>query len=154
MERKFEFVKRVEGIEGLKLPERATKFSAGYDFYNPERVEIEPYKIGDKPVLVKTGVKAYMGENEFLMIVNRSSNPKKKKLIIPNSVGIIDSDYVDNEDNEGEMGFLFYNLSNEVVVIEAGEKLGQGIFMEYKTVTNDKAEGERNGGFGSTDTKR
>lgn len=154
MERRFEFVKRVEGIEGLKLPERATKFSAGYDFYNPERVEIEPYKLGDNPVLVKTGVKAYMGENEFLMIVNRSSNPKKKKLVIPNSVGIIDADYVDNEDNEGEMGFLFYNLSNETVVIEAGEKLGQGIFTEYKTVTNDKAEGERNGGFGSTDTKR
>lgn len=154
MERRFEFVKRVEGIEGLKLPERATKFSAGYDFYNPERVEIKPYKLGDNPVLVKTGVKAYMGENEFLMIVNRSSNPKKKKLVIPNSIGIIDADYVDNEENEGEMGFLFYNLSNETVVIEAGEKLGQGIFTEYKTVTNDKAEGERNGGFGSTDTKR
>lgn len=91
MERKFEFVKRVEGKEGLKLPERATKNSAGYDFYNPERVEIEPYKLGDNPVLVKTGVKAYMGENEFLMLVNRSSNPKKKKLVIPNSVGIIDA---------------------------------------------------------------
>lgn len=153
MERKFEFVKRVERKEGLKLPERATKNSAGYDFYNPERVEIEPYKLGDNPVLVKTGIKAYMGDNEFLMLVNRSSNPKKKKLVIPNSVGIIDSDYVDNPDNEGEMGFLFYNLSNETVVLEAGDKLGQGIFMEYKTVVDDKAKGERSGGFGSTDTK-
>lgn len=153
VERKFEFVKRVEGKEGLKLPERATKNSAGYDFYNPERVEIEPYKLGDNPVLVKTGIKAYMGENEFLMLVNRSSNPKKKKLVIPNSVGIIDSDYVDNPDNEGEIGFLFYNLSNETVVLEAGDKLGQGIFMEYKTVVDDKAEGKRSGGFGSTDTK-
>lgn len=150
MERKFEFVKRVEGKEGLKLPERATKNSAGYDFYNPERVEIEPYKLGDNPVLVKTGIKAYMGENEFLMLVNRSSNPKKKKLVIPNSVGIIDSDYVDNPDNGGEIGFLFYNLSNETVVLEAGDKLGQGIFMEYKTVVDDKAEGERIGGWGST----
>ena len=153
MERKFEFVKRVEGKEGLKLPERATKNSAGYDFYNPVRVEIEPYKLGDNPVLVKTGVKAYMGDNEFLMLVNRSSNPKKKKLVIPNSVGIIDSDYVDNPDNEGEIGFLFYNLSNETVVLEAGDKIGQVIFMEYKTVVDDKAEGERSGGFGSTDTK-
>ena len=91
-----------------------------------------------------------MGDNEFLMLVNRSSNPKKKKLVIPNSVGIIDSDYVDNPDNEGEMGFLFYNLSNETVVLEAGDKLGQGIFMEYKTVVDDKAEGERIGGWGST----
>lgn len=86
-------------------------------------------------------------------LVNRSSNPKKKKLVIPNSVGIIDADYVDNPDNEGEMMFAFYNLSNETVVIEAGEKLGQGIFMQYNTVMNDNASGERIGGFGSTDTQ-
>ena len=148
--RKFEFVERVKGLEGCKLPERSTKNSAGYDFYNIERVEIPPYKLGDNPVLVKTGVKAYMGQNEFLMLVNRSSNPKKKKLVIPNSVAILDADYVDNEDNEGEMGFLFYNLSNETVVIEAGEKLGQGIFIGYNTVINDTATRERTGGFGST----
>lgn len=148
--RKFEFVKRVEDIKDKKIPERSTKKSAGYDFYNPARIEIPPYKLGDNPTLVPTGIKAYMKDNEFLMLVNRSSNPKKKKLVIPNSVGIIDADYVDNPDNEGEMMFAFYNLSNETVVIEAGEKIGQGIFMEYKTVYNDKAEGERTGGFGST----
>ena len=60
--------------------ENCNRFLSDYDFYNPERVEIEPYKLGDNPVLVKTGVKAYMGDNEFLMLVNRSSNPKKKKL--------------------------------------------------------------------------
>ena len=148
--RKFEFVKKVEEIENKKLPERSTKKSAGYDFYNLERVDIPPYKIGDNPVLIPTGIKAYMKDNEFLMLVNRSSNPKKKKLVIPNSIGIIDADYVDNPDNEGEIMFAFYNLSNETVVIEAGEKLGQGIFMEYKTVCNDNADGERTGGFGST----
>jgi len=148
--RKFEFVKKVEEIENKKLPERSTKKSAGYDFYNLERVDIPPYKIGDNPVLIPTGIKAYMKDNEFLMLVNRSSNPKKKKLVIPNSIGIIDADYVDNPDNEGEIMFAFYNLSNETVVIEAGEKLGQGIFMEYKTVYNDNADGERTGGFGST----
>ena len=62
-------------------------------------------------------------------------------------------DYYGNPNNDGEMGFLFYNLSNETVVLEAGDKLGQGIFMEYKTVVDDKAEGERIGGWGSTDTK-
>lgn len=148
--RKFKFVKRVEDIKDKKIPERSTKKSAGYDFYNPERIEILPYKLGDNPTLAPTGIKAYMKDNEFLMLVNRSSNPKKKKLVIPNSVGIIDADYADNSDNEGEIMFAFYNLSNETVVIEVGEKLGQGIFMEYKTVYNDNAEGERTGGFGST----
>ena len=130
--RKFEFVewfKKSEnfGAEGscTRLPERSTKNSAGYDFYNPERIEIPPYKLGDNPTLVRTGVKVEMPTDEFLMLVNRSSNPKKKKLVIPNSMGIIDADYYNNPDNEGEMMFAFYNVSNEPVVIEAGEKLGQ-----------------------------
>lgn len=107
-------------------------------------------KANSKPVLVKTGVKAYMPDDEFLMVCNRSSNPGKKHLVIPNSMGIIDSDYVDNPDNEGEIGFLFYNLSDEPVVIEQGEKLGQGIFIKYGITDDDNAEGERIGGFGST----
>lgn len=133
--RKFEFVSRYNetrkivnengSINGWKLPERSTKNSAGYDFYNPERIEIPPYKLGDNPTLVRTGVKVEMPTDEFLMLVNRSSNPKKKKLVIPNSMGIIDADYYNNSDNEGEMMFAFYNVSNEPVIIEAGEKLGQ-----------------------------
>ena len=149
MGRRFEFVERIKGKE-FKKPERSTAKSGGYDFYAPERVEIEPYKIGDNPVMVKTGVKAYMEDDEILMVVNRSSNPKKKKLVIPNSIGIIDADYVDNEENEGEIGFLFYNLSEETVVIEAGEKLGQGIFVKFGITEDDNAKGERVGGFGST----
>lgn len=97
MSRKFEYVKRVLGSEnetnesGFNLPKRATKYSAGYDFECPERVEIPPYKLGDNPILVKTGVKAYMLDDEYLMLVNRSSNPKKKKLVIPNAIGIVDA---------------------------------------------------------------
>ncbi len=146
--RVFKRVNRI--IEDIRLPERSTKYSAGYDFINPERVEIPPYKIGDNPFMVATGIKAKMLHNEFLMLVNRSSNPKKKKLVIPNSVGIIDADYYNNSDNDGEMFFGFYNLSNEPIVIEKGEKLGQGIFMKYYTTDDDNADGERVGGFGST----
>lgn len=65
--------------------------------------------------------------------------------------GIVDADYTDNEDNEGELGFLFYNLSNETVIIEKGEKLGQAIFQKYLVTDDDVADGIRNGGFGSTD---
>ena len=84
--RKFSFVKRLKDTKELKLPERSTKNSAGYDFFAIEDVEIPPYKIGDNPVMIATGVKAEMEDDEFLMLVNRSSNPKKKKLVIPNSL--------------------------------------------------------------------
>lgn len=150
--RKFEFVKRTDEItiDNLRLPERSTKKSAGYDFFNPERVEIPPYQLGDNPVMVKTGIKVEMPDDEFLMLVNRSSNPKKKKLVIPNSLGIVDSDYYNNPDNEGEIMFAFYNVSKETVVIEVGEKLGQGVFIKYGITEDDEAEGERTGGWGST----
>lgn len=84
------------------------------------------------------------------MLVNRSSNPKKKNLIIPNSVGIIDADYYENEDNDGEIMFAFYNFGTEDVTIEKGYHLGQGIFIEYKLVDDDVSENERQGGWGST----
>jgi dUTP pyrophosphatase len=147
--RKFEKVEAFKG-NNFSLPQRSTRNSAGFDFTNPVRVEIPPYKLGDNPTMVRTGVKVKMPENEFLMLVNRSSNPKKKKLVIPNSMGIIDADYYNNPDNEGEMFFGFYNVSNETVVIEAGEKLGQGIFIKYGITEDDNATGERKGGFGST----
>lgn len=154
--RSFEYVNRFlsNGYQmkepDFELPKRSTKKSAGYDFINPETITIPPYKLGDNPVLVPTGVKVKMLDDEFLMLVNRSSNPKKKKLVIPNSMGIIDSDYYGNPDNDGEMMFAFYNVSNEPVTIKKGEKLGQGIFVKYGITDNDNAEGERTGGFGST----
>lgn len=147
--REFLRVSRVSNID-FEMPKRSTKNSAGYDFSCIEDIEIPPYKIGDNPVLVPTGIKAYMPNNEFLMLVNRSSNPKKKKLVIPNSMGIIDADYVDNPDNEGEMFFAFYNLSNDPITLKKGEKMGQGIFINFGITDNDNAEGERIGGFGST----
>lgn len=148
--RKFEFVSRLHDTEGLKLPERSTKNSAGYDFFAIGHYLIEPYKIGDKPTMVATGVKAQMPKDEFLMLINRSSNPKKKNLVIPQGVGIVDADYYNNIDNEGEMFFAYYNLSNEPLVIMPNEKIGQGIFMKYYVTDDDKADGERHGGFGST----
>ena len=154
--RKFEYVERVTstGYEmkepGFNLPVRKTKKSAGYDFECIETVTIPPYKLGDKPFMIPTGVKCKMQDDEYLMLVNRSSNPKKKNLVIPNSMGIIDADYYGNPDNDGEMMFAFYNLGNEPVTIEKGYALGQGIFCKYLVTDDDNAEGERVGGFGST----
>lgn len=154
--RKFEYVNRMlsNGYQmkepEFNLPQRKTKYSAGYDFECIEDVEIPPYKIGDDPVLVPTGVKVKMQDDEYLMLVNRSSNPKKKKLVIPSSLGIIDADYYNNPDNDGEIMFAFYNLSKEPIKIEKGYCMGQGIFQKYYITENDNAEGERTGGFGST----
>ena len=92
--RKFEFVERIKescindnGI--IRLPERSTANSAGYDFYSPEAVILEPGKIK----YVKTGVKAYMESGEMLVLCNRSSNPKKKRLVLVNGIGIVDADH-------------------------------------------------------------
>lgn len=143
--RKFEKVSRVRNIE-FDLPKRSTKYSAGYDFINPEEVTIEPNKIA----YVKTGIKASMYRNEALILANRSSNPKKKGLVLANGIGLIDADYYNNEDNEGEIAFAFMNITTKPITIETGEKLGQGFFIEYLTTENDIAEGERKGGFGSS----
>lgn len=122
----------------------------GYDFFAIEDFTIPPYKIGDKPIMIPTGIKVQMPDDEFLMLVNRSSNPAKKNLIIPQAMGIVDSDYYNNENNEGEMFFAYYNLSNKSVTIKKGEKIGQGIFMKFFVTDDDNADGERIGGWGST----
>ncbi len=130
-----------------RLPERATKYSAGYDFYAAETVTIPANKI----VTVWTGVRAWMPEDEVLLLYNRSSNPIKRKLILSNGVGVVDSDYYGNKDNGGDIGFAFYNAGDLPVVISKGDKLGQGIFQKYLLAVNDVCGGERTGGYGSTD---
>ena len=105
-----------------------------------------------KPVLVKTGIKAYMQEDEFLAMYNRSSNPLKRKLILSNGVGVIDADYYNNEDNEGEIAFQFINNGYDDIVIKKGERIGQGIFQKFLLASDeDIVDGVRKGGHGSTD---
>ena len=150
--RGFEVAKGFENA-GINLPERKTKYSAGYDVEAAEDTIIPSFKKGMKPTLIKTGIKAYMQDDEVLILANRSSNPGKKGLILANSIGVIDKDYYGNPDNDGAIMFAFYNVKNETVTIKKGEAIGQGIFMKYLTVDNDSADGIRTGGFGSTDKK-
>ena len=111
---------------------------------------IPPSKPGQKPTLVKTGLKAYCPPDEFFLLCNRSSGPAKKGLVMANSVGIVDCDYYGNEDNDGHFMFAFYNFFDHDVEIKKGDAIGQLIFMKYLTADNDNAQGERKGGFGST----
>lgn len=147
--RGFEIAKGFEN-SNINLPVRKTKYSAGYDIEAAEDCIIPSFKKGMKPTLVKTGLKAYMQEDEFLMLCNRSSNPSKKGLVMANSVGIIDKDYYENPDNDGHFMFSFFNIKDEDIEIKKGDCIGQAIFKKYLLVDNDEAQGERLGGFGST----
>ena len=148
--RGFEIAKGWED-KNINLPERKTMYSAGYDIEAAEDVVV-PSGF-DKPTLIPTGIKAYMMDDEVLYLYNRSSNPKKKGLILANSVGVIDKDYYGNPDNDGHIMFAFFNVKDEDITIKKGEAIGQGVFSKYLIVDDDNATGERQGGFGSTDKK-
>lgn len=143
--RGFEIAKGFEEI-GVNLPVRGTKFSAGYDFECVTETIIKPNEIK----LVPTGVKAYMRDDEFLALYVRSSVPLKKGLVMANSTGIVDSDYYNNEGNDGHIMFQLRNVTDNNVVIEKGERIGQGIFQKYFIADGDASEGIRESGFGST----
>ena len=147
--RGFEVAKGFEDKD-ITLPVRKTKFSAGYDVAAAEDCVIPSYKRGDKPTLVKTGVKAYMADDEMLLLYNRSSNPGKKGLVLANGVGVVDKDYYGNPDNDGHIMFAFFNMKEEDIEIKKGDAIGQAIFQKYLVTDDDVAEGERVGGFGST----
>ena len=147
--RGFEIAKGYED-KGISLPVRKTKNSAGYDIAAAEDITIPVYKPGIKPTLIPTGLKAYCMEDEYFMLVNRSSGPKKG-LLMANSIGIIDSDYYGNVDNDGHFYFQYWNVSDHDLEIKKGDIIGQVIFQKFLITDDDKAEGIRTGGFGSTD---
>lgn len=140
---------KVSYISKGVIPTRGSKNSAGYDFSTIEEIIIDK---GDT-IIVPTGIKAFMQEDEVLELYVRSSIGLKKKLMLANTVGIIDSDYYNNIDNEGHIMIALYNYGNEKVIIEKNERIAQGIFKKYFTTTNDTSNTQRNGGFGSTDKK-
>ena len=178
MKRGFEKVSRHADTD-FKLPRRATQNAAGYDFFAPEDFVVKSIWKMDflkilaairagqkvapdslqmqraqkvlKPFLVPTGIKAYMGSDEYLLLADRSSGPLKRGLVLPNGIGVIDSDYYNNDNNEGEIFVQLLNFSLFDQVIKKGEKIGQGIFMPYLTADEEETpQAKRAGGFGSS----
>lgn len=146
--RGFEIAKGWED-KGINIPVRKTKYSAGYDVEAAEDVIIPAYKPGIKPTLIPTGLKAYCQNDEWYMLVNRSSGPKKG-FVMANSIGVIDADYYENETNDGHFYFQYFNFQDHDIEVKKGDVIGQVIFQKYFTVDNDSADGTRTGGFGST----
>lgn len=152
-----QFIKDFEGIGGrhyydIHLPKRATKFSAGYDFYLPY-----PYDVTIAPGQTKkipTGIRVQLDDDKVLLMAPRSGLGFKYRLQLDNTIGVIDSDYY-NSDNEGHIWIKITNDSKEdkSVTIKSGEAFAQGIIFQYFKTDDDNADGIRNGGFGSTSRK-
>lgn len=145
--RYFEVVKdEFRKNEGeIKLPTRSSEHSAGYDFYSPADITIQPNEMA----MIWTDVKASMYYDNALIIIPRSSMGKHP-IMISNTVGLIDSDYYSNSDNDGNIGFRLFNLGKTPYEIKAGDRIGQGVFLKYGTVKDDKTITKREGGFGSS----
>ena len=177
---RFEKISKYADDENIIIPVRKTKGSAGYDFYVAEDTIVPglneitadlvnevvmngvawPITLDDmanltkaanaRTTLVPTGIKAQLDEGTYLELSVRSSCPMKYWLILANGVGIIDADYYNNPDNEGHIFFQIANLSPYPILLKKGDCIGQGIIKPYLLADDDKAEGERTGGFGST----
>lgn len=129
-----------------RIPTRATQNSAGYDLYASEPVTIPSKELR----LIKTGVAVQLDTNEYFSIVSRSGLALKSGIFVLNSPGIVDSDYYPNP-----VGVILYNTSDKDFKVEVGDRIAQGIVMEYKTMSNDESDIKttRQGGFGSTGVK-
>lgn len=144
--RRFEVVSRCKDMN-VKLPKRKTKKSAGYDFFAVEDFTLYPNKL----CIIPTGVKVYMEDDEVLYLHIRSSVAFKRGVRMLNSIGVIDADFVDNLDNEGEISLGLLSHNDDIVHIQKGERIAQGVFHKFLITDDDDAEGQRVGGIGSTD---
>ena len=145
--RKFEKITTYQN-QSFELPKRATSHSAGYDLAAIEAIEIKPGDIQKVP----TGLKVAMEDGEVLLVFPRSSLGLKKQLMMANNVGVIDQDYYNSPGNEGHIMIPIYNFGQTAQIIEKGERVAQGIFVQYLKTDDDIASDEKRiSGFGSTD---
>ena len=134
--------------DALTLPSRSTAYSAGYDFVSPMYFTLKP----GETIMIPTGIRAYMPNDMVLMVFPRSGLGTKYQIGLCNTVGIVDADYYD-ADNEGHIHIKLVNRGDERVYVDGGQAFAQGVFLPYYTVYGDNAASSRSGGFGSTDRK-
>ena len=138
-----------EVYEMIKLPKRSTSGSAGYDFFAPIGIKLEP----EESIIIPTGIKCQIEPRWFLGLFPRSGLGFKYNMTLSNTCGIVDFDYFNNKDNEGHIMVKIINGKNKTLEIEQGKAFVQGIFLPYGLTVDDDADGVRDGGFGSTDRR-
>jgi len=144
--RGFEIINKNKNNQEYKLPIRGSKNAAAYDIFSPIEFTIKP---GDK-FMLKTGIKSYFQEDEALMIITRSGNGAKRRITLANNVGLIDADYYNNKDNEGELIVALVNDGKEDFNVKKGDRIAQCWFQKILLADNDTTMGTRQGGLGST----
>ena len=130
----------------ISIPNRGSRYSAGYDFKSVENKTLSP----GETYIFWTDLKVKISKLAFMLLVVRSSVGIKKKLRLANTIGIIDSDYYGNEDNDGNIGICLYNYGSREVEINKGDRIAQGIIMPYISLEPLEELQERKGGIGST----
>ncbi len=133
--------------DSIVMPERSTNKSAGYDIRSMEHGIIKP----GESMSFKTGLKVAMNDDEVFYIYIRSSFAYKYNVCLMNSVGVIDSDFYNNPDNEGHFQIKLVNYGEKDFEVNIGDRIAQGVFMKYLTVDDEKRiDKKRHGGIGST----
>lgn len=136
--------------KGIHLPKRQTAHAAAYDIEAAEDTLVPKFRLGVKPTLIATGLKAYCQPDECYFVFNRSSGASKG-LVLANGVGIIDADYYNNSENDGHFRVVVFNVTDHDLLVKKGDRIAQVVFQKFLTTDGDAATGERKGGFGSTD---
>lgn len=134
----------------IHLPKRQTAHAAAYDIEAAEDTLVPKFRLGVKPTLIATGLKAYCQPDECYFVFNRSSGASKG-LVLANGVGIIDADYYNNSENDGHFRVVVFNVTDHDLLVKKGDRIAQVVFQKFLTTDGDTATGERKGGFGSTD---
>jgi dUTP pyrophosphatase len=140
-------IRRID--QELPLPVYESRGAAGFDLISRETVSIKPGEI----VLIPANIIVETPHDYMLQISSRSSSPRKKGLMMPHSIGVIDSDYCGNGD---EIKVQVYNFTDNMTTVERGEKIAQGVFVHInhaEWLEVDEMESVTRGGFGSTDNK-
>lgn len=150
---KYGFVEELvdKAYKDIVIPTRKTRFSAGYDFVTPVDFSLKPHE----QITIPTGIKVYFKPEEAKMwhleLYIRSSVGITRGVVMSNQTGVIDADYYNNPDNEGDMLIALRNVSENEVKFSAGDRIIQGVFAIHGVVSDDSADGVRKGGVGSTD---
>lgn len=139
----------IELYNKYELPERHSSKSAGYDIRSLTKGTIKP----GESMVFRTGLKAYFEDDEVLYLIGRSSLGYKYNVCLANSVGVIDADFYNNEDNEGHFSVKLINHGTEDFNVEIGDRIVQGIFQKYLITDDDNCTKKRTGGIGSTNKK-